>query len=170
MENLRDNLEKLAFFMWDMPEQDAVDRFSMFDFNTRHSHPLDALADEHICETVSCAIGWGPSAGIMPTEQDKWWHDYSDNHFARCMTPHWCWMFSSHWKEFDNTPKGVAKRIFWYLEKGVPECFSHHLKAEVKAFYEDGYGYVMDVGREQGMALYKDWTPTAILNRSNTNG
>lgn len=164
-----ENLKKLALFLWDLPEEDATKRFDMEDFNSRHGHPSDLVADKHICETASCAIGWGPTAGIMPTVADRFWNDYSDNHFQRCGTLEWYWMFSSGWSEIDNTPKGAAKRILWLLEKSeVPEVY----KQVAKPYYihTNGYSYE-DYGDEatefkkQSVELYKDWIPDAIQSR-----
>lgn len=165
-----ENLKKLALFLWDLPEEDARLRFEMGDFNDRHSGPLELVKDEHMCETASCAIGWGPSAGILPTDADKHWISYSNNHFVQSSTMEWYWMFSSEWKDHDNSPRGAAKRILWLLEKGkVPE---EYYPSVIKIKYtlgEEGYYENYDSNgfraRKHSVGLYKDWIPDAIQSR-----
>ncbi len=164
-----ENLKKLALFLWDLPEEDATKRFDMLQFNTEHTNPHELLEDKNVCKTASCAIGWGPTAGIIPTPDDYNWGVYCINNLEDTGTKEWYWMFSSSWSPegshnlgYDNTPKGAAKRILWLLEgRPIPNCWSEGL-------YCDEVGRAMDdnlCDRESAIELYKDWIPDAIQSR-----
>jgi hypothetical protein len=160
-----ENLKKLALFLWDLPHEDAEYRFGMSNFNSRHEDPFSLLADKNVCSTVSCAIGWGPTAGIKPQWGDHTWNKYSNRHFARPCTREWNWMFSGFWSDTDNTPKGAAKRIFWFLERGgVPPVF---FEAQSESKWKDGEynDSYCDKQRDICFEMYKDWTPQTIKDR-----
>lgn len=163
----RENLEKLARFLWNLPEEDATKRFDMKDFNTRHGSPLSLVGDKEICETASCAVGWGPTAGILPTKEDSTWVDYCDNHICEGNTPEWYWMFSSAWREIDNTPKGAAKRIFWLLENGVPTRYMLSSIMRSNGFVLDRHGEDSIQVRRELVEIHKDWTPSCLKGNGN---
>lgn len=74
------------------------------------------------CGAVGCAVGFAPFTGIRKIKEESWKEyaervligdDYSEEIYD--------WLFSSFWANIDNTPKGAAKRIFWFLKNNVPE-------------------------------------------------
>lgn len=119
----RENLLKLARYLWDLPED--YKHFDMKDFfrvggdtyNTLEANPL--LLNE--CGAVACAVGHGPAAGVVCNDESHLcgkWRAYGRLSFGLSMNmKSWDWCFSSNWWEFDNTPKGAAKRIFYMLEQ-----------------------------------------------------
>lgn len=82
------------------------------------------------CGTVACAAGHGPLYG-MKKRKDEEWSDYVyrvflpladasyDAYFFRSAV--FDWLFSAHWSDTDNTPKGAAARILYLLDNGLPE-------------------------------------------------
>lgn len=72
------------------------------------------------CNTVACAIGHGPMAGIK-VYKDYDWFSYAGRVFGVYSDDAaFDWLFSSDWSKTDNTPQGAAKRIRIYVENGVP--------------------------------------------------
>ena len=82
------------------------------------------------CGTVACAAGHGPLAGIKPLKTETWL-----NYTKRVFGAHngiygseeyllWQWLFSMSWAFVDNTAKGAAARILWYIANGkVPDDY-----------------------------------------------
>lgn len=68
------------------------------------------------CGTVGCAIGHGPSIGIV-ARKGELWHLYANRVFGNEIS----WMFSENWALVDNTPRGAAARIRYALKHGIPE-------------------------------------------------
>lgn len=133
----RANLTRLADYL--ATGQTAME-FDMWDFcrqrNGDSTKQIDYPA-EHRCGTVACALGHGPAAGIEPDYGENWWtyaqrfvplDDIEDTIFQ--------WIFGSGWRRTDNTPQGVAARIRWYLEKGVPEDALSQMSGVAPLCYE----------------------------------
>lgn len=75
------------------------------------------------CGSAGCAVGHGPYAGI-PKEVGEAWDDYCERVFGvdtDVVHDAYSFLFGSEWEQFDNTPKGAARRIRYYLDNGVPE-------------------------------------------------
>lgn len=75
------------------------------------------------CGTVCCAAGSGLLAGIPAIPSDYYWDAYIQRVFGVRMGDSdevWSWLFHYMWKHVDNTPAGAAKRIRYFLERGVP--------------------------------------------------
>lgn len=73
------------------------------------------------CDTVACAMGYGPVAG-MPKKINEAWAAYEHRVFHNNETVYeWCFAFG--WERIDNTRLGAAKRIQYLLDQGgdVPE-------------------------------------------------
>jgi hypothetical protein len=103
------------------------------------------------CGTAACAVGHAPSLGHINktfkiqklktpirdfhngdyykrfTED---WNDYCERVFGlEPDTDAWDYLFGSEWHEWDNTPTGAAKRIMYFLKRGVPsEAFEDTVK------------------------------------------
>lgn len=124
----KENLLKLAKFLDELPED-----YEHFDMNTWLASDTNELWPDEIegvdikaCGYAACAIGHAPQAlGLTP--EQTWSHPtwdafveaYFDIDYRESE-----WMFGCDWKEVDNTPQGVAKRIRYFLENGVPEVFN----------------------------------------------
>lgn len=87
--------------------------------------------EERPCYTAACAVGHGPFAG-MPTIGDEAWDTYAERVFGvNASTDEdddlgFEWMFGSSWTDFDDTPRGAAARIRYFLHHGVaPEDFQY---------------------------------------------
>lgn len=112
----RANLEKLARYLWDLPQA----AFSMHTFSQSGYMP-----ELHECGTVGCAVGNGPLAGIKVVPGETW-NDYH----ARALGSDcehggvYCWCFHGRWVIADNTPRGAAKRILYMLRRGVPASWN----------------------------------------------
>lgn len=147
-EEKRANLLKLADALDNMPPPDV--RFDM----SNYAEPgLNAAT----CGAVGCAIGVA-SIVIAPREQvlaryfvaslpesennprshfEPWWayaervlgHDPSYSNAG-------VWMFDASWRYRDNTPKGAAARIRWYVFNGLPENWREQINGRAPLCYE----------------------------------
>lgn len=131
----RKNLKKLADYLWDLPRN--YNHFDMGDFCVIDDPILYMPIEPHetscgikeldYCGTAACAAGHGPSAGIK-ARKDEDWRQYvgrvfgcgdslPDDGFEYAAFE---FLFDSYWNDVDNTPKGAAKRIYYFLENGLP--------------------------------------------------
>lgn len=122
----RDNLLILADVLASPDRRQALApgvRFNMSDYGT----------GTYGCGTIACAAGWGPAAGIRPTEDEldfdgsvMRWNDYIERAFGCCPwaggnnRAAFAFLFSGGWASSDNTPEGAARRIRYALTKGIP--------------------------------------------------
>lgn len=128
------NLLKLANYLNKLRPNKKV-KFDMGQFCERwHTY------NNH-CGSVGCAVGHGPFAGIPKFEYENWW-DYCSRQFGVGAnfeeSEAFDWMFSLYWVGVDNTPKGAAKRIMWFLEKGVPENWREQRSGKKPLCYKRG--------------------------------
>jgi hypothetical protein len=95
-------------------------RFDMANY-CRYPDGDDAEPTYHECGAVACALGHGPSAGVVPNYYDSW-ETYCKNSFgiSSDFTKEWDFLFDDEWEHTDNTPQGAGHRIKWFLENGVP--------------------------------------------------
>ena len=130
----RDNLTKLARYLATLP-----DDYEAFDMELFFSGPSDYVEVDYArknggvdkCGAVACAVGHGPSAGILVPDHlilggiYVSWSGYVREFFIETYgrgaeaALAFGWMFDDAWTEVDNTPKGAAKRILWLLEHGI---------------------------------------------------
>jgi hypothetical protein len=78
------------------------------------------------CGTTACAVGHGVLAGIPALPDENWDRyeqrvfgvakEFSGNRYAA-----WDFLFGPHWHGLNNTAKGTAARIDYFLKVGVPE-------------------------------------------------
>jgi len=129
-DELRDErLLKLADYLEALPED--YEHFDMGYYLAEPSPPGPTVVEsyeclEKDCGFVACAVGHMPLAlGI--TKDDESWFEYLDRVIGlrwTDMTARWgfaaAWMFSYNWVTQDNTAKGAANRIRFYVEVGVP--------------------------------------------------
>lgn len=125
----RANLRKLADYLTALP--DDYNQFDMSDFVGSESTFLKELVAGqpiHQCGAVACAVGHCTSIGLPVYKHEVLdmidWRLTGLIHFgvdSRIAYGPWDWMFSSSWNQADNTPWGAAKRIYWFLDKGLPE-------------------------------------------------
>jgi len=139
----KENLLKLAKFLDGLPED--YKRFDMEDWVASENGTLcpDEIEDVDIkaCGYAACAIGHAPQAlglSIEETNMIPMWDIFIENYFGIDYRSQE-WMFGYEWKDVDNTPKGAAKRIRYFLENGVPDEYSEHddPKKELLKIYKD---------------------------------
>jgi len=119
----RKRLAKLADFLDTVPE----DQFGMSDFRFEDY----CAKDLRTCGTAGCAIGWAPaimhSAIVDRFRNERGRIDFYDisNHYynAPVGSMLFLFLFSGGWVDIDNTAKGAAARIRYFLEKGLPSIF-----------------------------------------------
>ena len=155
-EQQRINLDKLAFYLENLP--DSYESFHMGSYFTvmtaatwSKEKEIEAkYARENggvgKCGAIACAVGHGPSAGILFSEEEAsllpidsvgGWNKYCSNNFCTTNTPEWCWAFSGGWSHIDNTPEGAAKRIRYMLrhaEIPLVQAFSNPLREFVELY------------------------------------
>jgi hypothetical protein len=122
----RTNLKQLADYLAALPED-----YAHFDMRVYYWHygvcpafgqVKAGVYDLHGCGSVACALGHGPAAGIEIPEDCEYWQDYIDLFTpVPDYAPIFQWCFDYDWKQVDNSHQGAAKRIYWLLEKGIPE-------------------------------------------------
>lgn len=159
----RENLEKLATYLEQLPVD--YKHFDMGDYYNGQALMTDeqltdyALnnggVDKYNCGAVACAVGHGPSAGILfkPSEITWYnapdWNKYSLNFIAETGNLEYQWLFGSEWENVDNTHRGAAARIRYLLDgkpprRCGPDDYSddqHHLfemeAADMRATYAE---------------------------------
>lgn len=147
----RANLTKLADYLETLPK--SYRHFDMSSFFNRGEFDYEdevryALENGGVknCGTSACAIGHGPSAGIlMPRKMavDGWqpnWYAYTqlfigtfDFHTQR--RRFFEFMFGGHWDNIDNHHYGAAARIRFVLDKGfeaIPDRFGHGFESSTR--------------------------------------
>lgn len=137
----KENLLKLAKFLDELPED-----YKHFDMGEWVAAETGSLVPSEMktgdikgCGYAACAIGHAPQAlGLTPEE--TWKHDSWDDfiyHYFDIDFGEEQWMFGVDWQDVDNTPKGVAKRIRYFLKHGVPESFGMSNHENLLELYED---------------------------------
>lgn len=129
----RDNLLKLSTYLDSLPAD--YEHFGMAyycatvterDNQEPYEHiydPEEVEAVVNTCGTSACALGHGPAAGITPLQGENW-IIYGNKNFGTMASGFtFEWMFGEHWDEYDNTPRGAAARIKYFLAHSVPEDF-----------------------------------------------
>lgn len=126
------NMARLADYLEALPD-DYVD-FDMS--NYREGEGRGAIA-RVVCGTAGCAVGHGPNAGIKPLRGETW-YEYSQRAFTGDDYA-WQWCFSGAWSYRDNTPKGAAARIRWFLKNGVPDDSYEQRTGEASLCYVENF-------------------------------
>lgn len=114
-----DNLLKMADYIENVPEH----KFSMIQYRSQSK-------DKHNCETVGCILGHCtilddfnniPLSGLYGTiDFESWCFIFTGISVVRHINM-WQYLFSAEWAKTDNTPKGSAKRIIYFVKNGLPE-------------------------------------------------
>lgn len=113
-----ENLMTLANYLETLP----APKFDMKQFAADEHGDWLSPNQLHECDTVCCAAGNGPAAGLPVIESDHDWQTYIERVFGiELYTREWHWCFSAGWAYVDNTPAGAARRIRHMLEHGVPD-------------------------------------------------
>jgi len=119
------NLLKLAAYLRKLDRE----KFDMRSFYKRYDEYSGRLvmanpsevgqhATPNYCNTVACAVGCGPAAGVPVIDTDTGWSIYSQRVFTSCART-WDFLFSISWVKIDNSSVGAAKRIEFLLENGL---------------------------------------------------
>jgi len=134
------NIEHLAEFLLSgdipPPRFDIVSFMDMdFDYRLEISAKLNtdysprfvtAFATDEVynhCGTTACAVGHGPLAGL-PALDGEDWRSYSDRVFgcsSRKSIAAFIFMFGPNWTGLNNTAKGTARRMQYFLKHGIPD-------------------------------------------------
>ena len=132
----RSNLRKLADYLSKLPE--GYSDFQMAHYFSAKSGEITSVDFAKIereyalknggvgkCGAVACALGHGPSAGILFRNDDFGgefypndapnWSVYGERFLANEDKDLFEFLFGGGWSAFDNTPQGAAKRIRFYL-------------------------------------------------------
>lgn len=120
------NLIKLSDYLFSLPDDYA--HFDMQHFyclypGTKMQTLIEDFAG-YECNTVACAIGHGPAAGIPIHEDDDLWPRYARRVFGYDDFSG-DFMFGIGYVSLDNTPKGAAMRIRYVVEYGLPSVYIH---------------------------------------------
>ena len=136
----RSNLERLADYLSALP--DTCGKFDMATYCEGAVNAYDAVeAAEALaasCDTVACAAGHGPSAGVAAEDGEAW-----DTYVGRAFGADdredklYIWIFAPEWEVIDNTANGAAARIRYFLEHGLPENYHQQWQGEAPLCYED---------------------------------
>ena len=159
----RRNLDTLATYLENLPEDYTDFNMNYYFFEAGRSEE-DAFIDSHTsefakieakyarenggvgkCGAVACAVGHGPSAGILFDEFDfahnnpekPEWGIYVEK-FCTNGSLEWEFMFSGVWSLYDNTPHGAAKRIRYLLAHyQLPDLYVPYdsIKEKYEAFH-----------------------------------
>ena len=137
----KENLLKLAKFLDGLPED--YEHFDMSKWLASDTNELcpDEIEDVDIkaCGYAACAIGHAPQA-LKLTPEETWkcatWNAFIHHYFDIAWIEEQ-FMFGVDWQDVDNTPKGVAKRIRYFLENGVPDSFGFVTDERIIELYED---------------------------------
>jgi hypothetical protein len=133
----RARLEKLAAYLEGLPKR--YKHFEMSDYMGLPSHDQRvveyALKNGGVnkCETVACALGHGPAAGILVPRsmifgRGKWrtvsWAKYGDlftgdYYRSEEASRLFRWCFGGEWQDVDNHHWGAAARIRYLLAHGT---------------------------------------------------
>ena len=137
------NLLALADFLDKDPSNFDMGNFAE---NDEQSVDVCAINSDHNCGTVCCAIGMSPF--IFPEKCNKSlrvgsyldWQCLGDYLYGKLNMFAWDWMFSHMWTRYDNTPRGAARRIRYFVKNGLPNYVDNYMK------------YITDFDTH-----YKDW-------------
>ena len=114
-------------------------------FDMEQFSPANSMFDTH-CGSAGCIIGQGPNAGIKKFVGESWL-DYGRNNFGAHSTEcSWQFMFSSLWKQVDNSVEGAAKRVAYALKHGIPQmsdedenwimCYMENIKRQLNESFK----------------------------------
>ena len=132
-------LLKLADYLYNLPAN-----YSHFEMSTFYygdgpeglSSPI-VLASPRSCNTVACAVGHAPAAGIDCTR----FANYQElvNWLTANNQEVFDWLFGGDWALVDNTHRGAAARIYFALEQGVPveseKCAQNEFELPYRVLY-----------------------------------
>ena len=111
------NLVKLARRLRALPENYERFGMRMFYMPKKYEYRPPATAERVECGTVACAVGHGPSAGVQG-RLDESWSAYAKRCFTDGESRIFLWLFSGMWDHYDDTPRGAAARIAYFLHTG----------------------------------------------------
>lgn len=138
----RNNLKKLALYLMNEVSESKFEMGIFFGntdldlFSEGVIYPHDVTPELYsVCGTVACVAGHGPMAGIpgLPNEN---WMNYIRRAFGDSIALYE-WAFNANWRYRDNTARGAALRIFWFLEHGIPPNRIEMFSNRVPLIYKD---------------------------------
>jgi hypothetical protein len=127
----RENLLMLAIYLYNLPKNyEHFDMANFFRYEGEYYVPHyiyeklirtnKVRPQEFTCGTVACAVGHAPALSHIKPEfklrLGEYWVDYTIRLFGDASkSPIFDWCFGGNWALLDNTPKGAAQRIKFYL-------------------------------------------------------
>lgn len=130
----KDNLKRLADYLNNLP--DDYDQFSMTLYATGITEPKQLLSNWNN-KTCGCVIAHAIIMGIEVIEEDKTWHDFALRTLFKNASE-MLWISGTCWQYIDNSHKGAAKRIYEFLENGVPENSVWQQSMKVDYMFKEG--------------------------------
>lgn len=120
-----DNLLKLADYLDTLPVDYEHFNMSNYCINSETGFdPIEVAEVIHECGTIACLAGHGPMAGIAPeptpVPESQGWLSYIKENFGVSEEED-DFLFSGRWWRVDNTHRGGAARIRYFLEHGIPD-------------------------------------------------
>ena len=95
--------------------------FDMESFRKKTKYEVVPFYDKDNCGTIGCAIGWCPFIdGLEHIESDRYYYDETKLNFdtytrrvfgIKELSRVWEYLFSSSWKDTDNSIEGLIKRM-----------------------------------------------------------
>lgn len=96
-----------------------------------------------VCDTVACFLGhstrfsekWNVEVPRFPALRIDF------NRFGKAVLGvkdenDWCWLFSGHWRDVDNTLRGAAQRAIYWLRHGAPDDGRSQMAGHVPLCYK----------------------------------
>jgi len=117
-------------------------RFTMACFADAGQHNI--VGDPYLteCGSVGCAVGHAPYYGITKMYGEGW-----DGYSYRTLIPifnadtgvliddrAWRWCFAGEWTNLDDSKKGAAQRIMYFLQYGLPDKWDDVSERDVKLY------------------------------------
>lgn len=127
-----DNLFRLAIYHL-REIQESLMQFSMAAYATElvDGQRQSVRLCNRECGTAGCLIGHGPQAGVFVHPMDRTWGGYGRRAFGSDESEVWDWLFSTWWRYTDDTPRGAALRVLWYLAHGAPRDAEQQLRGSL---------------------------------------
>lgn len=125
----RNRLMKLANLLDMVPKKS-------FDMRT---YRTGSYGDHHVpCGTAGCAVGWAPSimterqlGSVLDHDGEISFPKVSERHLGINIDSFlWSFLFSAYWSKVDNTAKGAAARIRYFLNHGLPDLSNVNFQSE----------------------------------------
>ncbi len=134
----RENLANMAEYIKTVPPG-FVDMIRFRETNVRDI--LAKVEQTHKCNTIGCIIGHCTILDLEENLPRHWNGDIDFTVWSKQFTglmpssDEWKYLFGANWSTVDNTPEGAAKRIYYFLEHGLPATWKDEMNGKTKLSY-----------------------------------